>query len=78
MPHNQVEVYESFGASHCLLLLFQRKLVPPSSVCKIFWIIIMPWNISDVVLERMDRISPTKRTKNEYVESRKKETCYIQ
>ena len=33
----------------------------------------MPCNISDVVLERMDKISPTKRTKNEVIHGVKEE-----
>jgi hypothetical protein len=42
MPFSQVEIYESVGANHCLVPLLQRKLVPPSSVCKIFWIVMAP------------------------------------
>ena len=42
MPYSQVEMYDSFGANHWLLPLFQRKLLSPSSVCKIFWILLPP------------------------------------
>jgi len=42
MSRSQVEIYDSFGANHCLLLLFQSSLVHPSSVCKIFWILLPP------------------------------------